>query len=208
MRAQVGARSADMKRWPLPGRMLGAKIISIGTNDAAQPLLAANLKAIRVRLNTRRAIWLYPTQEVRPVSCALWPRPSATRYPILAATARKTVPIRKATVTSREHGFASKQSSAPTATANSSIAWRWWPTMIVPCPRCKSAVPGLVIPTRAMSSAELPPGRLCICPGRLRLKAQAHVSCHVTSPGSRASRGGIGRNARLIGPFCIGRLTA
>lgn len=121
MRAQVGARSADMKRWPLPGRMLGAKIISIGTNDAAQPLLAANLKAIRVRLNTRRAIWLYPTQEVRPVSCALWPRPSATRYPILAATARKTVPIRKATVTSREHGFASKQSSAPTATANSSI---------------------------------------------------------------------------------------
>jgi hypothetical protein len=60
VRAQVGARSAEMKRWPLPGRMLGATIISIGTNDAAQPLLAANLKAIRVRLNTRRAIWLLP----------------------------------------------------------------------------------------------------------------------------------------------------
>lgn len=56
-----------------------------------------------------------------PYRALLWPRPSATRYPISAATARKTVPIRKATLTSREHGFASKQSSAPTATANSSI---------------------------------------------------------------------------------------
>lgn len=35
-----------------------------------------------------------------------------------------------------------------------------------------------------------PPGCLCICPGRLRLKAQAHAFRHVTSPGSRASSAG------------------
>ncbi|MHA3795567.1 SGNH/GDSL hydrolase family protein [Sphingomonas sp. YL-JM2C] len=60
VRAAVGAGSSEILRWPLPGRALGAAIISIGANDPANPALAANLQTIRVRLNTRRAIWLLP----------------------------------------------------------------------------------------------------------------------------------------------------
>lgn len=60
VRAAIGARSAEIMRWPLPGRTLGVAIISIGANEAARPVLATNLKTIRTRLITRRAIWLLP----------------------------------------------------------------------------------------------------------------------------------------------------
>ena len=60
VRAEIGAHSAEIMRWPLSSRTLGVAVISIGANDAARPVLATNLKAIRMRLNTRRAIWLLP----------------------------------------------------------------------------------------------------------------------------------------------------
>jgi lysophospholipase L1-like esterase len=60
VRAEIGARSAEIMRWPLSGRTLGVVVISIGANDAPRPVLATNLKTIRMRLNTRRAIWLLP----------------------------------------------------------------------------------------------------------------------------------------------------
>ena len=63
-------------------------------------------------------------------------------------------------------------------------------------PRCSSVVPGLVIPSEAMAPRTTSsPGCLGVCPGRLRLKAQADDLTHLTSPGSRAFSAGAHRPA-------------
>lgn len=66
------------------------------------------------------------------------------------------------------------------------VPWRRSGTMLASFRAAMCAAPGLVTPRTHRSRWSDPPGCLCICPGRVRLKAQAHVCSHVTSPGSRA----------------------
>lgn len=82
----------------------------------------------------------------------------------------------------------------------SSLAFRRWRFRLAghsaygrSAPRCAPCGAGTGNPAKCDDPRwSNPPGCLCICPGRLRLKAQAHVISHVTSPGSRVHRGGIG----------------
>ncbi|PBN42283.1 hypothetical protein [Sphingobium sp. D43FB] len=54
------ASAHQILRWRLPIKRYGASIFAIGSNDAATPRLAEELRAIRARIATRRVIWLLP----------------------------------------------------------------------------------------------------------------------------------------------------
>ena len=54
------ATTAQILSWQPPARIFGTSVLSMGSNDQAGEQLRKNLLRIRMRILTRRAIWILP----------------------------------------------------------------------------------------------------------------------------------------------------